>query len=41
MPFQWMGNNKYFIKQESCVGDVDFEWQIPVVKWWMHRFKRK
>tara|TARA_B100000579_G_C22717780_1_gene797814 strand:- start:120 stop:848 length:729 start_codon:yes stop_codon:yes gene_type:complete len=41
MPFQWMGNNKYFIKQESCVGDVDFEWQIPVVKWWIKKFKRK
>lgn len=40
-PFKWMGKQKLFIEQDSCIGDVDFEWQIPVVKWWMHRFKRK
>ena len=39
MPFKWMGKNKFFIKQPFCVGDVDFEWQIPVVKWWIKKFK--
>ena len=40
MPFQWMGKNKFFIEQKYCVGDIDFEWQIPVVEWWLKKFKR-
>ena len=39
MPFQWMGRRKFFIEQPFCIGDVDFEWQIPVVKWWLKKFK--
>ena len=39
MPFQWMGKNKSFIEQKFCIGDIDFEWQIPVVKWWLKKKK--
>jgi|TARA_B100001059_G_C17809715_1_gene571485 CMP-N-acetylneuraminic acid synthetase len=39
MPFQWMGKNKSFIEQEFCIGDIDFEWQIPVVEWWLKNKK--
>jgi CMP-N-acetylneuraminic acid synthetase len=41
MPFQWMGKTKFFLEQEFCVGDIDFEWQIPVVKWWLKRKKKR
>ena len=40
MPFQWMGKNKSFIEQKFCIGDIDFEWQIPVVKWWLKNKKK-
>ncbi len=40
MPFQWMGQKKFFIEQDFCVGDIDFEWQIPVVEWWLKNKKK-
>ena len=41
MPFQWMDKNKSYIEQKYGVGDIDFEWQIPVVEWWLKKFKGK
>jgi CMP-N-acetylneuraminic acid synthetase len=41
MPFQWMGKNKFFLEQEFCVGDIDFEWQLPVVEWWLKRKNKR
>ena len=40
MPFQWIGKNKCFIEQKFCVGDIDFEWQIPIVEWWLKNKKK-
>ena len=39
MPFQWMGRNKSFIKQDNCVGDIDFEWQSNVAENWLKKNK--
>ncbi len=39
MPFQWMGENKSFIKQDNCVGDIDFEWQSKVAENWLKKNK--
>ena len=38
MPFVWMGKNKGYIKQENCVGDIDFEWQKQVATWWLKKY---
>ena len=33
-PFLWMGKKKGFIKQDNCVGDIDYEWQkIASANW--------
>jgi len=39
-PQKWMGNTIYPLKQEGGC-DVDYEWQIPGVEWWLkkHWFK--
>ena len=34
LPQKWMGQNIYPIYQEAGC-DVDYEWQIPVVEWWL------
>ena len=39
-PFKWMGKKIRYIKQDFCIGDVDFEWQLPVLKWWLQKNKR-
>ena len=37
MPFVWMGKKKGFIEQQDCVGDIDFEWQKIITKWWLKK----
>lgn len=39
MPFRWIGKKTKFIEQDQCVGDIDFEWQIPSIKWWLKKNK--
>lgn len=34
LPMRWMGQRIYPLKQEAGC-DVDYEWQIPVVEWWL------
>lgn len=34
-PFRWIGKKTRHFIQNDCVGDIDFEWQIPVIKWWL------
>lgn len=36
-PQKWMGNKIYPLKQEAGC-DVDYEWQIPVVEWWIKKY---
>ena len=37
-PQKWMGQRIYPLKQ--CGGlDVDEEWQIPIVEWWLRRHR--
>ena len=35
-PQKWMGNKIYPLTQEAGC-DVDYEWQIPMVEWWLKR----
>ena len=37
LPQKWMGKKIRYIKQDFCIGDVDFEWQLPVLKWWLQK----
>jgi len=37
LPQKWMGQNIYPIYQEAGC-DVDYEWQVPVVEWWIQKF---
>jgi CMP-N-acetylneuraminic acid synthetase len=37
LPQKWMGKKIYPLKQEAGC-DVDYEWQIPVVEWWLKKF---
>ena len=39
-PFKWMGKKIKYFKQDYCIGDVDFEWQLPVLKWWLKKNKQ-
>jgi hypothetical protein len=34
LPQKWMGKKIYPLKQEAGC-DVDYEWQIPIVEWWI------
>ena len=34
LPQKWMGRNIVPFKQ-TCGCDVDYEWQIPMVEWWL------
>lgn len=38
LPQKWMGQKIYPLKQEAGC-DVDYEWQIPVVEWWLKKNK--
>jgi len=37
LPQKWMGQNIYPIYQEAGC-DVDYEWQVPVVEWWIQKY---
>ena len=37
-PFNWMSNKISFIKQDFCVGDIDFPWQLEATKWWLKKY---
>jgi len=37
LPQKWMGKRIYPLYQEAGC-DVDYEWQIPVVEWWLKKF---
>jgi CMP-N-acetylneuraminic acid synthetase len=37
-PFNWMAKKSTFIYQDSCVGDIDFPWQIESTKWWIKKY---
>lgn len=37
LPQKWMGNRIYPLEQiAGC--DVDYEWQLPVVEWWLQKY---
>lgn len=36
-PQKWMGKRIFPLKQEAGL-DVDYEWQIPQVEWWLKRY---
>lgn len=36
LPQKWMGHRIFPLKQEAGC-DVDYEWQIPMVEWWLQR----
>jgi CMP-N-acetylneuraminic acid synthetase len=36
LPQKWMGKKIYPLKQEAGC-DVDYEWQIPMVEWWLQK----
>ena len=40
-PFNWMGKKVRYIKQDSCVGDIDFPWQLEATKLWLKKNKKK
>lgn len=37
LPQKWMGQRILPLQQEAGC-DVDYEWQIPVVEWWLKRY---
>ncbi len=37
LPQKWMGQKIYPLRQEAGC-DVDYEWQIPVVEWWLKKY---
>lgn len=37
LPQKWMGQKIYPLPQDAGC-DVDYEWQIPVVEWWLKRY---
>lgn len=37
LPQKWMGNKIYPLHQEAGC-DVDYEWQLPVVEWWLKKY---
>lgn len=36
-PFRWMGSRIGHIEQEASPGDIDYEWQLPMVEQWLKR----
>jgi hypothetical protein len=39
LPQKWMGQKIYPVKQEAAL-DVDYEWQLPQVEWWLKTFNK-
>lgn len=37
LPQKWMGKKIFPIRQEAGF-DVDFEWQIPMLEWWLKKY---
>lgn len=37
LPQKWMGQKIFPLKQEGGC-DVDYEWQIPLVEWWIKKY---
>jgi GTP:adenosylcobinamide-phosphate guanylyltransferase len=37
LPQKWMGQKIYPLKQEGGL-DVDYEWQMPGVEWWLKKY---
>lgn len=37
LPQKWMGHRIWPLTQEAGC-DVDYEWQLPVVEWWLKRY---
>jgi CMP-N-acetylneuraminic acid synthetase len=37
LPQKWMGKKIYPLRQEAGF-DVDYEWQIPVLEWWLKKY---
>lgn len=37
LPQKWMGHKIYPVKQDAAL-DVDYEWQIPQVEWWLNKY---
>ncbi|MFZ0429908.1 MAG: hypothetical protein WAO20_17460 [Acidobacteriota bacterium] len=37
LPFRWMGRHIGFIEQPMNPGDIDFEWQLPLVEEWLRK----
>lgn len=37
LPQKWMGQNIYPIEQEAGC-DIDYEWQVPIVEWWLKKY---
>ena len=40
-PFNWMAKKTTHIFQDSCVGDIDFPWQLEATKWWIKKYLKK
>ena len=40
-PFNWMGKKSTYLFQDSCVGDIDFPWQLEATKWWIKKYIKK
>ena len=40
-PFNWMAKKTTYIFQDSCVGDIDFPWQLEATKWWIKKYLKK
>jgi hypothetical protein len=37
-PFKWMGKKIYPLEQPAGGGDLDYEWQVPVLEWWVKKY---
>ena len=37
-PFKWMGKKIYPLEQPAGGGDLDYEWQVPVLEWWVNKY---
>jgi hypothetical protein len=37
LPQKWMGQKIAPIYQEAGC-DIDYEWQVPVVEWWVQKY---
>jgi len=37
LPQKWMGKKIYPLYQEAAC-DIDYEWQVPTVKWWLDKY---